>query len=343
VFPGLFKDASSMSEELRSHLRYPEDLFRVQTAMYARYHLTNAKDFYDNSNAWSVPQEPSTRVNADAARTATPASPVAPVPLGAQIPVNTNRADRVDPVYQYLKLPNRDPEFVLMRSYSQIAASSDPDTYGQITAYTMPQDLPLAGPTLIDARILQDQEVSRQISLLNQQGSNVDFGSMLLLPLGEGSLMYVRPMYVTSSGPQNAPELKYVITVFGDKVVLKPTLRESLAEQFPGSDPQTLEGGTSAGASTQQPEPDPNSTTTTTTPPEPDPGSTLPPSTQELLDQAVAKFDEADEKLAAGDVSGWATAVKQAEELLRRSQAAGASPPDGSTTTTTSPPAAPAA
>lgn len=352
AFPGMFQDASAMSEDLRAHLRYPQDMFRVQTAMYARYHLTDPKQFFDNSNAWSVPPEPRTRVNADDTRTATPASPVPLNPASAQVLPNPNRSNRVDPVYQYLKLPDRDPEFVVLRPYVQfseddsknqltafVTASSDPDTYGQLTAYTMPNDLPLAGPTLIDARILQDGEVSRTISLLNQQGSNVDFGSMLLVPLGEGSIVYVRPLYVTSSGQQRAPELKYVITVFGDRVVMKPTLRESLAEQFPGSDPQTFEGGVSEGANPTPPGSD--STTTTTTPGDGSTTTTTPGSGQgrdELLDQAVRKFDEADEKLRAGDAAGWAAAVKEAEDLLRRAQAAGSSPPSEPSTTTTSPP-----
>jgi uncharacterized membrane protein (UPF0182 family) len=240
------------------------------------------------------------------------------------------RESRIDPYYMLLKLPGEDREkFVSLRPFvpfseddsrrvltAFMVASSDPEDYGKITVFQMPDGTNIDGPSIANAAILADQQVSARISLLNTQGSEVRLGNMLLVPINS-SILYVRPFYVASSGNAQVPELREVIVVFGSRVVMRPTLNEALKVLFPGANPETFEenqSGTPTTPETPIDPTDPLAPPTTPTPPE---GETV----ESLVAQASALLSNAESELrATGDLGAYQEAVTQAAELLSRAQ-----------------------
>jgi uncharacterized membrane protein (UPF0182 family) len=340
AFPELFYPVDEMPQELRAHWRYPEDLFRLQTNMYGRYHITDPQNFYERTSAWAVANDPGTSVSGTTA-TAQTATQLA---TGQTVTTSTRR---IDPFYQLLQLPGEDEEsFVMSRPFvpfsqtgssdrqtltSFMVASSDPDDYGEIKVYEMDSDVTVPGPSLANTQIQQNTRVSFIVTQLNQQGSRVSYGNMLLVPL-ENSILYVRPLYV-SSDSNPAPALKAVIVVSGERVSVQPTLRQSLQELFPESDPQTVERLVGAlprseGSSSGDPVTEDPTSPTTTTPPSTNP--TVPPATggessQQLMDLAIQSLDEADAALAAGNLGEYQAKVEEASQYLQQARTAGAS------------------
>ena len=333
AFPSLFAPSSEMPAELREHWRYPEDLFTVQTNMYGRYHISDAKAFYEQTSAWSVAQDPG-----GVSGTQQVATGQTIVGQGG-IQVVRTQERRMDPVYMITRLPGDQTEsFVILRPFvpfseddskktltSFMVANSDPDKYGQITLYEMPSGFNIDGPSIVQANILATTEISQQISLWNQQGSEVTFGAMILVPVNN-SILYVRPLYVSSEGQTRVPELKQIVVSFGGEVVMRPSLREALQALFPGANPQTFESGSISqvitGGNTT---PGTGSTSTTTT--------TIPNNTgqsrDELIRRAEQALNEADAALRNGDLAGYQAKVREAQGLLAQANAA--------TTTTTRP------
>ena len=225
---------------------------------------------------------------------------------------------------------------------SFMLTNSDPAQYGKLTVYEMPSGFNIDGPAIVNANILSDPEVSKYTTLLNQQGSRTQFGSLMLTPVNN-SIIYIRPLYVSSDNNTQIPELKQVIAVFGGQVVMKPTLREALQTLFPGANPQTFEsstfledgagsnGSSGGGASSSEP------TTTTTIP------STGNATKDQLIDQAAKALTAADTALRNGDLAGYQAKVKEAQNLINQAQAlpngttssSGVSGSPGSSTTTT--------
>lgn len=311
-FPKLFTDGTKMSDELRSHLRYPEDLFRVQSQMFGEYHMKDAKTFYTKSDRWNIAQEP-------------PRSPQGT--NSRQQTLNTNgvatpqNEARIDPYYLLMRLPEDSREsFLLFQPFvpfsnqdqrkelsAFLTAKSDPAEYGKLDAYEMPRDQQIDGPALVDARINSEPNIARQVSLLNQQGSKVSYGDMLIVPVKSG-LIYVRPLYVVASNTQ-VPELKSIIVVSGNKIAMEPTLSKALEDVF-GSSPGTLEQGGNTGPGTG------GAVTVPSAPGAPTPSSvpnaTPAPSgsSSELLNKAKAEFDAADQALRSGDLAEYQRRVK---------------------------------
>ena len=339
AFPDLFDPLSEMDEQLRDHWRYPEDLFRVQTNMYGRYHITDPTGFYERTSAWSVAQDPSS-VGGQATVTSTSVLP------SGQTTIRLREA-RIEPKYMYMRLPGETAEsFVMLRPFvpfseddskktltSFMVASSDPDDYGKITVYEMPGGTNIDGPSIVGANIAATPEVSQRITLLNQQGSRATYGSLMLVPV-ENSIVYVRPLYVSSDSSTQVPELKQVIAVFGGEVVMRPTLREALQVLFPGANPETFESSLidqtipvpvdpGSGAT---PAP---STTTTTVPPAP-PGDA---SKDDLINRAALALADAELALRNGDLALYQAKVREAQSLLEQAQRLSVTP-------TTSPPVA---
>ena len=346
AFPALFDPVDDMPQELRDHWRYPENLFRLQTNMCGRYHITDPQPFYEKTSAGAVANDPGSSVtgNSSAAQSATQL-------LTGQQP---RAADRIEPFYQLLQLPGeKQTSFVISRPfvpYSETASSqrqvltsfmvadSDPDSYGQLTVYEMPQGGDINGPALANAQIQQNTLVSTLITQLNQQGSRVQLGNMLLVPVGN-AILYVRPLYV-SADANAVPQLKQVIVVAGSQVSMRPTLRAAIQELFPKSSPETVEaidinqvnlpstgtGGTGGTGSTTTTT-TPGGTTSTTTP-------TGDLTADQLLVQAQQAFTDADAALAAGDLGGYQAKVKEAQSLVAQaaqllsasSQSGGAAP-----------------
>ena len=348
AFPALFAGVDEMPADLKAHWRYPEDLFRVQTNMFGRYHITDAKSFYEKSSSWSVAQDPGSTVNGAAPIITTNQT------LNGTTIVRTKEA-RISPVYSLMRLPGQNTEsFVMLRPFvpyseddskktltSFMVANSDPAQYGKLTVYEMPAGFNIDGPAIVNANILSDPEVSKYTTLLNQQGSRTQFGSLMLTPVNN-SIIYVRPLYVSSDNNTQIPELKQVIAVFGGQVVMKPTLREALQTLFPGANPQTFESGTITQDDTGSNGPNgngssPGNSTTTTIP------STGNATKDQLIDQAAKALADADTALRNGDLAGYQSKVKEAQTLISQAQSlpdgttssSGASGSSGSTTTTT--------
>ena len=342
AFPNLFADFETMPEEIREHIRYPEDLFRVQTNVWARYQLGEPQEFYEQAEGWAVAQDPGavTGVQAD------------PIITPDGLTVANRREARIEPYYVLTKLPNEeDQDFVILRSYVPVSAEdtrkeltafmvgkSDPDEYGQLVAFRVEPRGGTDGPALVNAKVQTDPSISRVITLLNQQGSRVEFGDLLLIPI-ENSVLYVRALYVVAQSTQ-VPELQQVIAVLGENVVMCPTLEESLQSVFGLLPTVGLEEatGTACVGNTSRlrtsSEALPPATTTTTTaavttttavmPPPPSP--VPPPPTQagdddfvrDLLRDADDQFRAADAALRQGRLDLYQRRIEEAQDLIAR-------------------------
>lgn len=343
AFPELFHDAAEMSSDLRSHLRYPQDIFAVQTEMWGRYHITDPKEFYDISKAWEVPLAPPTDPPTNTSPAAGAQTPIAAVATGSKTLMAPN--------YVLDRLPGEKPEFMVMRAFQPysdnnsknkltafMVGRSDPEDYGELDYYVTPADV-VDGPSIVSSRMLNDPNVSRELTLFGQQGSKVQFGDLILVPVGPNTIIYVRSLYVVSQGQTQVPEVKRVIASFGDKVVMTPTLRDSLEALLPGSRPQTLEGATDQGTLPNPDQTNNGGTTTTTTP-----GSTAPPTSTpsggtdaaSLAAQINDTLKQADQALRNGDLGKYQQLVQDAQK--KSDQLQQLLSPSTTTTTTTAVP-----
>ncbi|MGE3619892.1 MAG: UPF0182 family protein [Acidimicrobiia bacterium] len=349
AFPKLFTDGSEMPEELRAHLRYPEDLFRVQTNMWGRYHLSQSDAFFNRDDAWVVAQDPGT-AGAGATTQATDEQGNA---------VGPARAARIAPYYQLLQLPGEDQaEFALLRPFapfsdddtrqqltSFMVARADGDDYGKLRVYEMPRsDLP-QGPGIAGASIQADQNVGQLETLLSGAGTEVRYGNLLLVPI-DGALLYVQPFYVEAqTTSRQIPQLQKVIAVLNDDVVIEDTLAEALFELF---DERVDTGETAPTDPIDVDDPDEpdepgGSTTATTTPPTSVPAGSAQQQIATLLSDADRLFAEADEALRRGDLGTYGTRIEEARAKVEAASTLLEAELGGSATTTTTTTAAPAA
>lgn len=209
IFEGSFLPISKMPEDLKSHIRYPEDIFIYQTALYSIYHMEEPQIFYNKEDKW-------------------------------QIPVISEGS--TDPMIRHIimKLPNEEKEeYILMIPFTPqgkdnmaawMVARSDGENYGSMAVYRFPKQSLVYGPQQIINRINQNPEISRQISLWDQRGSEVNQGSLLVIPIEE-SLLYVRPLYIRSQGGK-IPELKRVIIAYENTIVMEETLDKAIRKIF---------------------------------------------------------------------------------------------------------------
>ena len=253
IFPGLFEDFEQMPLDLKNHLRYPEDLFRIQTSIWARYFIDDPETFYANSVTWAVAQDPGTRITArtfvDELTEAIAAEETATAAATRQL------ERRIRPFYQLLQLPGEDdPDFVIFRTFVPVSGSGDDEDerkeltafiaaksdvaedgslgeYGQLVVYTVP-GTSIPGPSIVDAKIQADTQIADAFTQLNQQGSTVLQGNLLMIPVGD-SLLFVRPVYVQATGATELPQVKQVIAGVGNDddfvLVIRPTLEEALS------------------------------------------------------------------------------------------------------------------
>lgn len=213
IFPKLFKPFTEMPVGLKEHIRYPEDLFKIQSQMYLIYHMNDPKVFYNKEDRWEIPKE---------------------VYAGDTIPV--------EPYYTIIQLPEEDnPEFVLMQPFSPytknvmiswMAGRCNGENYGKLILYLFPKDKLVYGPSQIEARIDQDSQISQQLTLWNQRGSRVIRGNLLVLPMAN-SILYVEPIFLQAEQSQ-LPELIRVIVAYKDVVVMERTLEDALNRVFAG-------------------------------------------------------------------------------------------------------------
>ncbi len=222
VFPTLFKPLDQMPAFLQSHIRYPEDLFRIQSDVYTTFHMTDPRVFYNREDPWAIPQEV----------------------VGSQrVPL--------DPYYVVMRLLDETrPEFLLIQPFTParkdnmiawMAARSDAPHYGQLVAYLFPKQQTIQGPLQIEARIDQEPSISSQLSLWNQRGSAVIRGNLLVIPVGR-ALLYAEPLYLQADQGQ-IPQLQRVILVSQDR---PPVMRETLALALAAWNAEGVVGGTAA-------------------------------------------------------------------------------------------------
>jgi uncharacterized membrane protein (UPF0182 family) len=333
AFPDLFTDGSKMPAALKPHLRYPEDLFTVQSNQFGRYHVTESRRFYDASAKWLVSPDPgSGQLSSAELQTVTGASPG----NGSTAPqAASSTGARIPPFYLYIRLPeDNEPHFELMvpfvpvssgnsqtRLVSFLAADSDPGRYGKLRSFVMPPQVSVQGPVQVDNAIVRSSPISTALTLLNQQGSTVIQGSMQLIPVGN-SLLYVRPFYAQGRGAGGYPQFQFVAVYTQDKqAVCASTVADALNQLFATPEtPQPCQLGlTQTG--------NPGGTTTTTSPPNTtSPANTTAPSggatRTDLLNQAASEYDAAQAALRAGDFAGYAQHIQNVGTLIKRAQAA---------------------
>ncbi len=309
AFPKLFVGSDEVSPELRAHFRYPEDLFRVQTNMWGRYHIGDPKEFYSQSDRWNIAQDPGAALPTPATVPGAAASPVAAIP----------QERRMEPYYLLMRLPEEPSlDFLMLQPFvpfsgddsrrelsAFMVAKGDPDDYGQLEAFVMPRDRQVDGPAIVNARMNQDPEVSQLITLLDRAGSEVLLGNLVIIPIDQ-SLIYIRPLYVQATGANAVPELKKVIVAFGDKIAIRDTLEDALVAVF-GAAPPTQEQGPG---------------TTPATPTTPTPGGPVSEEARRLLDEAARAFTEADAALRNGDPVEYARKVQEGRQLFDRARQA---------------------
>ena len=212
MFPDLFAPLAAMPEDLRTRLRYPQTIFTLQAAVFATYHMTNPAVFYNREDQWEVP-------SIDGA----------------------GQPRRMEPYYTIMKLPGEAaPEYIQMLPFTPrqkdnlaawMVARSDGENYGRLAVIQFPKQTLIFGPRQIAARISQDQEIAPQITLWNQQGSEVIQGSLLVVPIEE-SLLYVRPLYLRAAGGR-IPELKRVVVAYQNQIAMEESLDRALDRLFP--------------------------------------------------------------------------------------------------------------
>ncbi|MEZ4870597.1 MAG: UPF0182 family protein [Caldilineaceae bacterium] len=285
IFPDLFKPFSAMPDDLKAHIRYPNDLFTAQAAVYRTYHMTNVNEFYNKEDVWAWPQE-----------------------------IFESKPQDMEPYYVLMQLPgSNELNFIQILPFTPanrenmiawLAAKNDPQNYGEKVVYEFGKDTLFYGPKQVEARIDQDPEISAQLSLWNQQGSNVIRGNLLVIPLAE-SLLYVEPLYLQAANGQ-IPELKRVILATANRVIMANNLGLALADLF-GSD-ILAETGLDMLAAGGEP------SSTGSTPPSTAGGIGVGNATlEELIIQANSAYEQAQSNLRDGDWTGYG----QQMEILR--------------------------
>ena len=327
AFPDLFTDFDEMPVDLRDNLRYPQDLFRVQTNMWARYQVSNPESLVIGTERWAVAQNPGRQVVAGSTSEAI---------TDEDTGLITTREERIDPYYTLLQLPGEDEaSFVTLRSFVPFDENDDrreleafmvgetrPDGTSRLVSYEITSpDAP--GPVLVASGIAQNEEISSRLTLLDDSGSTVQFGDLLLLPIAD-SILWIRPLYVAAEGSSSVPTLEAVIATVGEgeQIAIGEDLNDALAKLFDGADFSDVLGATPDGrgdaadddtddgsddGSDDGEDTDDEDTTTTDT-------------SESLLAQIIEMFEARDAALAEDppDRVTAATLLDQIAELLER-------------------------
>ena len=273
IFPGLFKDLSEMPEALQKHIRYPQGMLSIQARMYRAYHMQDPQVFYNKEDLWAIPS-----------RT---------VQGGEQ---------EMEPYYTILKFPGeKKEEFIIMTPFTPsnrdnmsawMAARCDAPNYGKVIVYIFPKQTLVYGPRQIEARIDQDTEISKQLSLWNQRGSQVIRGNLLAIPV-EKSILYVESLYLAAEKGQ-LPELKRVILAFGNTIAMEENLELAIQRIFGGEVMREREvRKTEAPAGREA-------------------------SDRQIALEALSHYRKAQENLKQGNWTAYGEEIRRMDELLRR-------------------------
>ena len=278
IFPDLFSLQSEMSSELLDHIRYPEDLFTIQSDMYRDYHMIDPRVFYADEDPWVIPTDSSTTPRVATLRgefTEIGFKPMLPYYLLMNLPGETDLSYLIFQPFNPENRPN-------MQSF--LVADADPENYGQLIDFRLPKGEFVDGPSQVATRINQDPDISQIFTLLDQQGSSVIKGNLFVVPINQ-SILYYQPIYL--QGEQNPlPEFKFVVVVFQDRIIMEETLSEALASIF-------------------------DSEFTKETEEEADNESPI-----DLLQKASDAFDKAQEELLAGNLGKYQELIERAQDLV---------------------------
>lgn len=211
IYPTLFKNRSEMPEELQSHIRYPNALFKVQAEIYSRYHMNDEKVFYQNEDQWDIAKE-----------------------------IYGTKERKMTPNYYIVNLPGENnAEFISSLPYTPkgkenmtalMIARNDGENYGKLLLYQFPKSKTIYGPMQVEAQIDQDSKISQDFSLWSSSGSKYSRGNLFVVPIKD-SLMYIEPVYLEASNAA-IPEVKRVIVVYGDTIAYESTLGDALEKLF---------------------------------------------------------------------------------------------------------------
>ena len=306
IFPSTTKPLSDMSVDLMQHVRYPQDMFKVQRAILGTYHVTDADSFYSSDDAWVTPNEPTS---------------------------NTANPPLQPPYYLTLQLPDQDPAFSIYSTYipqqsgenarnvltGYLAANADAGTtpgeispdYGKLSLLTLPKTDTVPGPGQVQNNFNTDTAVANQLALLTRGDTSVVRGNLLTLPVG-GGLLYVQPIYVKSNSETSYPVLQKVLVSFGEKIAFEDTLNGALDSLFGGNsgaqagDEGVPEGDTGTGDTGDAGSGD-----------APDAGTGTGATGNSQLDQALADAQSALEDRSAAYQSNDLVAAAEADERLQ--------------------------
>ena len=282
IFPGIFKQISAMPADIRAHMRYPTDLFSIQSSLFATYHMNAAESFYHREDQWQAPAV----------------------------------VDQPDPGQKFMrhivmKLPEeKEAEYIFMAPFTPkgkdnlaawMIARNDGADYGKLSVYRFPKQSLVYGPQQIKSRINQDTDISRELTLWDQRGSEVIRGELLVIPIEE-ALIYVQPIYLRSQGGK-IPELKRVVVAYQNQVVMAETLEAGLARLFGGNVAQT---GDSVSAA---PSRLPGDTTK---------APVAPPPLSSSVSEAQQHYDRAIQAQRSGDWAAYGREIKALGDVLAR-------------------------
>ena len=278
IFPNLFSPKSSMSSDLLDHIRYPEDLFTIQSDMYRDYHMTDPRVFYADEDPWVIPSDSSTTPRVATLRgefTEIGFKPMLPYYLLMSLPGESDLSYLIFQPFNPENRPN-------MQSF--LVADADPENYGQLIDFRLPKGEFVDGPSQVATRINQDPDISQIFTLLDQQGSSVIKGNLFVVPINQ-SILYYQPIYL--QGEQNPlPEFKFVVVVFQDRIIMEESLSEALESIF---------GGDFASDQVEDTEGE---------------------SALELLDKATRAFEKAQQELQNGNLGSYQDLVEQAQQYV---------------------------
>ncbi|MDM7461072.1 MAG: UPF0182 family protein [bacterium] len=286
AYPNVFKPLSDMPEGLRNHIRYPIDLFEVQAQLLELYHTTDARIFFNKEDAWARAREI----------------------------LENNETVPMTPYYVIMQPPGeRQPRYMLTLPFSPqqrknlvawLAAHCDPDRYGELVLYRFPKQKLVYGTEQIEARINQNPNIAQQLALWNQQGTQVFRGNLLVIPLGQ-AMLYFKPIYLRARSEGAIPELKKVVLVSGERVVMTDTVDEGLqlllTRRGGRIPPRTAQDGVA-----------------------PPPADATPPAVDlpSLARQANRIYREAQDALKNGDWTTYGERMRQLERVLQQMERA---------------------
>jgi uncharacterized protein len=276
IFPGIFKPLADMPVELKRHVRYPPGMLAIQARMYRTYHMQDPQVFYNKEDLWAIPAKA----------------------------VQGGEEQEMEPYYTIMKLPGeREEEFILLLPFTPrnkdnmsawMAARCDAPNYGKVIVYNFPKQKLVYGPRQIEARIDQETEISKQLSLWNQGGSQVIRGSLLAIPI-EKSMLYVESLYLAAQNGQ-LPELKRVIVAFGNSIAMEQNLDLALQKLFGGEAAQEQEAVAAP------------TTIAATGPAQTD---------RQMAIEALSHYRKSQEFLRQGNWAGYGEELKKMDDVLR--------------------------